>query len=106
VCGETRVRFLALRPGTFPATALPPAGLTQGPGLPALRRALADGDLAAAEGLWDALLTTILPLGPQGRTQVADCFESYACLKDALGKPREAERFRRRPSPCARIPWS
>jgi hypothetical protein len=90
------VRFLALRPGSFPATAMPPEGLMQGPGLIALRRALADGDFGAAEGLWAALLQTVLPLGPLGRNQVADCFEAYACLKDALGKPKEAERFRRR----------
>ncbi|HTA16991.1 MAG TPA: hypothetical protein VK786_04530 [bacterium] len=105
MCGaEERARFLALVPGTFPATALPPPGLVQGPGLIRLRRALANREWVLAEELWDGLLRTVQPLGAAGRSQLAECFEAYACLKDALGKPAEAERFRHRAESARKDP--
>jgi hypothetical protein len=105
VCGsEERARFLALKPGTFPATALPPPGLDQGPGLISLRRALAKRQWVLAEELWDGLLRTVQPLGAAGRSQLAECFEAYACLKDALGKSAEAERFRHRAESARKDP--
>jgi len=105
VCGaEERARFLALKPGTFPATALPPPGLAQGPGLISLRRALANRQWVLAEELWDGLLRTVQPLGTVGRGQLAECFEAYACLKEALGKSAEAERFRHRAGSARKDP--
>jgi hypothetical protein len=101
---EERARFLALEPGAFPATALPPPGLAQGPGLIGLRRALANRELDRAEELWDGLLRTVQPLGAVGRSQLAECFEAYACLKDALGKSDEAERFRHRAESARKDP--
>jgi hypothetical protein len=67
-----------------------------GPGLARLRRALVDRDLMRAEELWAELLRSVQPLGALGRGQLADCFEAFANLKEAMGKPQEAERFRGR----------
>ena len=94
--GEERARFKGMEPGSFPATALPPPGLTQGAGLARLRRALANRELEQADELWAGVLRTVQPLGSQGRRMLADCFDAYACLKDAMGKDMEAERFRQR----------
>ena len=105
MCGaDERARYLALKPGTFPATALPPPGLAQGAGLISLRRALANRQWVLAEELWDGLLRTVQPLGAAGRGQLAECFEAYACLKEALGKSTEAERFRHRAGSARKDP--
>jgi len=105
VCtAEERARFNALGAGSFPGNALPPAGLTQGTGVVALRRALANGDLDLAEELWAGLLRTIQPLGAVGRRQLADSFEAFAALKDALGKREEAGLYRRRAQSASKDP--
>src|SRR5580704_5943804 len=97
VCSDVeRERFRSLQAGSFPANALPPSGMILGPGLARLRRALANQDLMKAEELWTELLRSVQPLGARGRGQLADCFEAFANLKEALGKPQEAERFRGR----------
>jgi hypothetical protein len=75
-----------------------------GPGLARLRRALANQELGRADELWSELLRTVQPLGAKGRQQLADCFEAFASLKEALGKPVEAERFRRRAATARKDP--
>lgn len=97
VCSEEqRAHFRALKPGVFPATALPPLDMIQGPGLANLRRALADRDLVRAEELWENVLGALQPLGPRGRAHLSECFDACAAVKEALGKSAEAAILRRR----------
>ncbi len=81
---------------TFPGPAMPPPGLGRPEDALRLRLALLAGEWVRAEGLWDALLRTLRPLGRSGRAQLAECFEACAALKEALGKPAEAARLRSR----------
>lgn len=105
VCTEAiRERFRMMQPGSFPMTAMPPEGLLSVEALGALRRSLLSDDLADAERLWTQLLSTLRPLGEDGRRQLAEALEACAALKDALGKDGEAQRLRQRAATARKDP--
>jgi len=85
-------------------TAMPPKGAVSAEVAGSLRRTLMAQDLSGAELLWAQVLSTLRPLGPEGRRQLAASLEACAALKDALGKQVEAQRLRQRAATARKDP--
>lgn len=99
-----REAFRGIQPGVFPMTAMPPEGALSPQVAGSLRRTLMNEDLSGAERLWTQVLSTMRPLGPQGRAQLAASLEACAALKDAVGKDGEAQRLRQRAATARKDP--
>lgn len=99
-----RERFRHWETAAFPFTAQPPVGAVEAQTLGRLRRSLLQGDFAAAETQWAAILAGLRPMGAAGRQQLGEALEALAVLKDHLGKSQEATRLRQRAQTARKNP--